>query len=79
MPLEMAELHEQALLGQATALKQFADARRARKDAKLQDLLVAQLGVSADEATGIVQRARSGDETAWQNVQQARQQRSQKK
>jgi hypothetical protein len=77
LPLEIAEVHEQALLGQQTAIDHLKDIRRSRRDDKLQNLLVMQLHVSLDEAAVIVKEAKAGDEVAWQKIREARCRRSQ--
>mmetsp|Transcript_168427 Transcript_168427/g.298526 ORF Transcript_168427/g.298526 Transcript_168427/m.298526 type:complete len:326 (-) Transcript_168427:301-1278(-) len=79
LPLELAELHEQALLGQQAALQQLENARRSRNQDKIIDLLVTQLHLSLDDATAVFQKARAGDEASRQMIRQARQLRSQKK
>lgn len=74
--LDAAEVHEQALLGQAAALSQLEEARRSRHDAKVSDLLVAKLSLSPDEANEVVQKAKAGDQVAWGMIRRARQARS---
>lgn len=74
--LEMAELHEQALLGQQAALEQLEAARRSRKTEKLYDLLMSHLHLSLDDSRTVVQKATAGDEASRQKVRQAKQMRS---
>merc|ERR1712039_98152 len=74
--LDLAEVHEQALLGQNTALTQLKDARNARAEANKQQLLITQLHMSADEARAVLQEARAGDDAAWAKIKLARQLRA---
>merc|ERR1712023_584457 len=70
--IEMAEVHEQALLGQQAAIQQLKDARRSRKNDKMHSLLVMQLHMSLDEAKAILEDAQAGNEEAWQKMREAR-------
>merc|ERR1712050_186868 len=74
--LDLAEVHEQALLRQDTALAQLEDARRARHDAKKEELLVTQLHMSASEAKVVLQDAKAGDPAAYAKISRARQVRA---
>lgn len=72
IPLSLAEVHVQAILGQAAALEQLRDARNARKVNKKVELLVDQLGVSEDEARQLVEHAKNGDADARTKIRQAK-------
>jgi hypothetical protein len=76
LSIDMAEVHEQALLGQQAAIEQLGDARRSRKNDKMHSLLATQLHISLDEAQAILEDAQAGNEAAWQKIREARSLRS---
>jgi len=74
--VDLAELHEQALLGQKAAITQLRDARCARNDTKKQHLLVTGLRMSAEEARAVLEEARAGNDAAWAKIRLSRQLRA---
>jgi len=74
--LDLAEVHEQARLGQRAAITQLRSARCDLRRARLHELLTTQLGVSLDEAKALAGQARDGNTEAWQKIKKARQLRS---
>jgi len=77
LSLDSAEVYEQARLRQPAALIQFREGRRSRKNAKLHELLSAQLGVPLAEARAVAEDATAGDKVAWGQIRKARQHQSQ--
>jgi hypothetical protein len=72
LTLDMAELHEQSLLGQADACRQLKDARCSRREARKHQMLVTQLCISVDEARDVCRQALEGDVVARENISKAR-------
>jgi hypothetical protein len=72
MPLDLAEVHVKASLGQIPALEQLRDARAARRLDKKAQVLAAALGVSFEKATQLLHDAFNGDEDARSTIHSAR-------
>jgi len=73
MPLDLAEVHVRASLGQRQALEQLRVARVARRLEKKAQVLAAALGVAFEEATQLLDDAFNGDEDAQSAIHSARQ------
>merc|ERR1712216_314611 len=66
IPLCLAEVHVQAMLGQRSALKELRDARRKRRLDRKANVLMTELDISLEHAVP------TGDETARARIRQVK-------
>jgi len=72
IPLSLAEVHVQAMLGQGAAIAQLKDARLKRRHGKKAEVLASKLGMSFGQAEQLLEQAAAGDAAAWKMIQEAR-------
>lgn len=73
IPLSLAEVHAQAMLGQDSALKELRDARYKRRLDRKSNVLMTQLDISLEHAVQLLEQAKTGDDTVRARIREARQ------
>jgi hypothetical protein len=72
IPLCLAEVHAQAMLGQRSALEELRDARHKRRLDRKANVLMTQLDISLEHAMQLLQQATTGDDTVRARIRLAR-------